>query len=305
MMDLSGIDERYIYAYAYDKVKYAYQRLTHTYDAASRALTFDVESAHMTPGGDLTLYIWAREDQAAGRWGFSYIHLTVEDDPTLDTTPPDLAITSPHNNEQVEITDVYFEGTATDDSGIQEIKGSVYDYLRKRFTVSNQVLNYNETTNTWNLEVDETHVSAGGRALFLVAALDNAGNWASSQYIFIDVLAPMNEEIDTLPPVVRITEPVLNSTSAASRLMFKGTAEDMTGISEVRVYVYDYGRRGSSKWTVRNQRAQFNASTNMWEFDVQASHVTPGSKARFWVRAKDPDSRWSSWQYRQVTIDQS
>ncbi|MEK7510578.1 MAG: Ig-like domain-containing protein [Patescibacteria group bacterium] len=90
-------------------------------------------------------------------------------------------------------------------------------------------------------------------------------------------------------PVVSITSPAAWSTVSPSGFCLSGTASDAAGVTEVRVYIYDYGR---ATYTVYNVKA---SGTTQWIFQVYSTHITPQNYAYAWVSAKNTHGSWSNW----------
>ena len=109
----------------------------------------------------------------------------------------------------------------------------------------------------------------------------------------------VNVTVDKTPPVITITSPTYGATVPSTGFEFTGKAEDASGVEEVRIYIYDYGRYQS---TVSNQLANYEASTQTWSFSVGAEHITPGSYAYLYVRAKDINGNWTYYQSVRVNV---
>jgi len=120
------------------------------------------------------------------------------------------------------------------------------------------------------------------------------GHWEYTRVIISDTII-----LDTTPPTVNITSPRYGETVPNTGFAFTGIAKDLSGVTEVRVYVYDYGRE---TWTVMNEPAKYNSTTNTWGFEVSSTHITPGEQAVLWVRAKDRVGNWSNWQFVMVKV---
>ncbi|MDP1854174.1 MAG: Ig-like domain-containing protein [Candidatus Omnitrophota bacterium] len=106
---------------------------------------------------------------------------------------------------------------------------------------------------------------------------------------------------DINPPVVTITTPQVNSIVSRKGFSFSGTADDISGIAEVRVYVYD-ARRG---YTVNNALASYNSTTKAWVFPVSYTQISSGYLCRLWVRAKDKAGNLSLWQVVAVNVEKA
>ena len=97
-------------------------------------------------------------------------------------------------------------------------------------------------------------------------------------------------------PIVAIAFPDSQSKVAPVGFCIQGTAFSGFGISEVRVYAYDYGR---STYTVLNAKAE---GTTSWQYFMEGNKLTPGSAVYVWVRARDNSGYWSSWTGRYVQV---
>ena len=162
--------------------------------------------------------------------------------PPPDTTPPTLAITSPANNSTHPAGNVVISGTATDNSGIRDVRVRVDSgaYQTATLTGSNWTI-------TLNITVAGPHtITANARDIF---------NNFTTRGIAINIGTPPPP--DTTPPTLAITSPANNSTHPPGNVVISGTATDNvggSGMRDVRVRVdsgaYQTATLTGSNWTI-------------------------------------------------------
>ncbi len=211
-----------------------------------------------------------------------------------DTTPPMVTITAPAVGESVPSSGFAFQGTATDSSGVNEVRIYIYDSSRRIYTVSNALATYTAGTGAWSFSVLSSYVTAGSARLW-VQAIDTKNNISTWQSRDVSVAGG----IDTTSPSVSITTPALWATVPTSGLTFGGTASDLSGVREVRIYLYDFGR---NNYPVSNALAELTPATSTWTFAVLPAHLTAGASVRLWVQAIDTAGNASRWQARDVHV---
>ncbi len=138
--------------------------------------------------------------------------------PSLDSTPPTVAISSPLAGTILLTGDVLVSWTANDlESGIDRIEVSLDDGMPVSLVAT-------ETTHTFTGVADGSHTIAAG-------AFDVAGN---SQIASVDFT------VDTTPPTTSITSPSSGAFVAASSVQVLWTASDITsGIDSFEVSLDD------------------------------------------------------------------
>ncbi len=291
--DASGVKEIHIYVYDNARSLYTVADALASYDPATSTWTFPVLSSHITPGQAVRLWVLAVDiNNNVSAWQSRDVTVAG----SADTAPPSVVISAPAAGATVPWTGFAFSGTATDASGVKEVRIYVYDIARNTFTVSNALASYTASTGGWSFSVLSSHVTPGTTARLWVQATDTKGNFSAWQSRDVVISAT---GLDTQAPSVAIMQPATGTILPASGFTFAGTATDASGVSEVRVFVYDYGRQF---YTVSNALATYNASAGTWSFQVLASHVTAGADARLWVKATDTKGNTSNWRYRQLPV---
>ena len=162
--------------------------------------------------------------------------------PPPDTTPPTLAITSPANNSTHPAGNVVISGTATDSSGMRDVRVRVDSgaYQTATLTGSNWTI-------TLNITAEGPHtITANARDIF---------NNFTTRAITINIGTPPPP--DTTPPTLAITSPANNSTHPPGNVVISGTATDNvggSGMRDVRVRVdsgaYQTATLTGSNWTI-------------------------------------------------------
>ena len=211
---------------------------------------------------------------------------------------PTVTITQPASGSQVPQGGFIFSGQAQDPSGVTEVRVYVYDASTKEYTVSNREATYDPSTETWSFQVLSSRLRAGSNVYLYARAKDTSGNWSGWQSRRVVVEPDPN--VDVTPPTVTITYPASGQEVSKDGFLFTGTAQDPSGVSEVRVYVYDVS---SKHYTVGNQPAAYDPSTNTWSYEVLPSHIRAGSSVQLYARVKDTKGNWSSWQYQRALVE--
>ena len=210
------------------------------------------------------------------------------------TAKPVVTITSPASS-SVPYEELTFAGSVTSSLDITEVRVYVSNY--SGWAVSNALANYDSNSKTWNFQVLPEHMIAGSWLRLWVNVKDSVGTWSGwqSKYVTVENSGQVSS------PTVTINSPQANATVSSTGFQFTGTADAGTGISEVRVYVFDNSR---GNYTVSNSLVtNYDSNSKAWSFNVQATHVTPGSLARLWVNAKDNAGSWSGWKYIYVNVE--
>lgn len=106
---------------------------------------------------------------------------------------------------------------------------------------------------------------------------------------------PVNYEI-MVPAQINITSPVYNARVSNEGFIVEGTTVNGSSddIAEIRVSVYDYGRR---TYTVSNQLANYDPSANTWQFQVLPTQVTGGQRVYIRVQANDASGAYLAYKY--------
>ena len=246
------------------------------------------------PGTEYYIQFLARD--TAGAADQQMMTVTVLD--AVDTTAPTVTIVSPRNGDSVPATGFSFTGTADDDaSGVKKVIVSVYDCGRSAFTVNGEEAAYAAANRQWDYAMSPDVLTPGKTAIIRVYAEDTVGNTSSLEQICVHV-APVTHP-DTLPPAVTITAPCSMITVSAQGFYFAGSAQDASGIKDVRVSVFDHGRLA---FTADNEKATYTAATHQWRYHVSTGCITPGKAAVLRVRAEDNAGNVSCWQYRTVWV---
>lgn len=216
-----------------------------------------------------------------------------------DYIVPEVTISEPTNNSTLLTRDFILSGTATDTSGIADVRVYVYDYADPDIvTVVNAPAYYDEASDTWSFHVLPEHVSWNAYCRLFVRAQDNAGNWSKWRNIL--VYFDMN---DTTPPVVSVTAPLPNTRVSDEGFSFHGAVSDPSGIKDVRVYVYDYGN--ATIITAANAPAVYDGVSGTWSLAVTADLISANNYARLFVRALDNAGNWSRWLSVLVYVERS
>lgn len=191
-----------------------------------------------------------------------------------------------------------FGGTAVDDrSGVSDVRVYVYDAV-KGYTVLNQPAQYDAPTNRWSFPVQASQITPGVNVTLQVSARDTKGHPSSWQFRTVTIEA--DPAVDIIPPTLAITFPDEAAAVPAQGFTFQGTIfDDRSGIQSVKILILDQNR---GRYTVYNQSAAYDAVSGTWSFAVLSSHISSGAKAILWVRGQDSSGNWSSWQYRNVTV---
>lgn len=110
-----------------------------------------------------------------------------------DTTAPVLAITAPQDRAELAYQDINFTGTATDASGIAEVRVYVYDYSRSSWVVSNALASYNSGNNQWSYTVSKSLLKQGQFFRLWARAKDKNGNLCAWQnrIVYINSATPI------------------------------------------------------------------------------------------------------------------
>ena len=133
---------------------------------------------------------------------------------------------------------------------------------------------------------------------FTFTASDGLATAQQTVRITVNAPSPIVTPKDTTPPTVTITGLRTSGSILVIKTELVGTAQDASGIAEVRVYVYDTGR---STYTVKNALATVTGSS--WTLTVTPiSQLTPGKTIYVIARAKDNAGNWSTWQLKTMTV---
>ena len=154
--------------------------------------------------------------------------------PTLDTEPPSLVLTSPGDNQTVS-GNVSIAASASDNVAVEKVE----------FRLDGELLATDSTvpyTMTWD-------ASSRGSGYYTVEAMafDTSGNASlvDTAQVFVEeqvIQEPVGEEpvgevVDSLPPIVSILAPTSGSTLDKKGVFVLGLATDESGVVEMKVYV--------------------------------------------------------------------
>ena len=209
-----------------------------------------------------------------------------------DALPPVVTITAPPANSVLPASGGLFAGTAVDVDGVAVVRVYVFDEFRGFFTVTNAPAVLASTS--WSFAVPPAAVSPGGVVRLWVQAADRFGNTSPWQLRRVAVGGVALPPADTQPPTVTITQPAGSPVSPGG-FTFGGTVTDASGVSAVRIYVFDESR---GVFTVSNAPAVLTGTS--WSFAIQPAAVSPGGFVRLWVQASDPVGNTSAWQLSRV-----
>ncbi|MFC1809677.1 glucoamylase family protein, partial [Candidatus Omnitrophota bacterium] len=207
------------------------------------------------------------------------------------------------NDRSVNVGDtLQFEVGATDPNvgdilslSAQRADGSLLDTIGATFT------DYGDRTGvfTWTPTSDQGSTQGTDyNIVFMVSdELGETDQGMATITVINTVLA------DSTAPEVIISEPLNNSILLSDDFYFRGTAHDISGIADIRVYVYDYS--DPNIVTVINAPATYDADTETWSFHVLPAHVSLNAYARLFVRAQDNAGNWSKWQNVTIRLNQN
>jgi hypothetical protein len=152
--------------------------------------------------------------------------------PTPDTTPPSVGISSPANGSTVAGL-VPVQGTATDNVGVVKIQLFVDGTLSG--TTSSSPFSFN-----WN-----SSLAANGSHTLTVKASDAAGNVGQAS-----TAVQVSNQTNTIPPTVSIASPV-NGQTLSGTTYVKVAASDNVGVTQVSLYLDGalYGTKTSTPYT--------------------------------------------------------
>lgn len=168
--------------------------------------------------------------------------------PSVDTTAPNISITSPTPSQVVKGS-FSMGGVATDDGGIANI---IVDFTG---IGSSEGTNYNFEASVadgkWSLSVNSVGSVADGTYQLKVTANDKSGKTSYQMTTFT---------VDNTAPVILVTSPDEKNSSMNYDLQFEGKIYDATEIDKVTVTVYDEAGNakiskeaslvGTSEWKV-------------------------------------------------------
>ena len=182
-----------------------------------------------------------------------------------DTVPPQIAITSPLDGENVSKTGFTVHGTASDDkSGVKQIQVSVtcldnsYPlYTYSLDSVIEQPASYDFSAGTWSFYVAQENILYQ-RQIINARAQDNFGNW--SGWVSVDVP-------EKIAPTASIITPPENEPVSAQVEYFMGAADDASGIKNVILLLV---RRDEHSNTTILQfvNAKYDASKKIWSYPI-------------------------------------
>ncbi|MFH1752631.1 MAG: Ig-like domain-containing protein [Candidatus Omnitrophota bacterium] len=259
-----------------------------SYNNTRKVWTYNIEPQHLNPGKDMSLLVKAFDinNNVSQTMG---VRVRVED---IDTMPPVVTITSPGARDTVSYAGFTFSGTADDASGVWAVRVFVRDIETNAYTVRSAPASYSKNTKTWTYCILPEHLKPGNDMLLLVRAFDAVKN--ASQIIRVRV----HVEADTTPPALTILTPANNERVPSTGFDITGTAEDLSGITEVWVSIWDEGRYSDS---LGQTSISYDAGTKRWTFRVQPQHLTKGKKAYLYVRVFDKSGN-TSLQQRVVNV---
>jgi len=199
-----------------------------------------------------------------------------------DTQPPVVEIIIPEDGQKVSSDGFELTGTAEDYSGIDSVRISILDYGRlHKNTLHEMIVPYDAYTNIWSYSILSAHMTPRSEMRVLVSASDALGNRSEKKKIMLFATDYPN---DNARPSVAIREPVKKEVDYFG-FQFRGSAFDNTGISDIFVWVQDFAR--NEAFTVKKERAYYDAKTKEWYFNVLQEHITPGGEIKLILVAYD------------------
>ena len=263
-------------------------------------------TGHVTPGHQAELIVQVYDMYGNAYRGYYRASATVNvvSEEVPDTTPPELNITFPADNSNVDIggdpAGFDFNMQASDSgSGIRNLHIYVYDSNPdvNDFTVRNATP-IHQGGSSWTYRVLEGNVSSGYKAWLFVSAYDNSNNWTG--WKDVEVTVGGGGDGDTEPPTLTITSPAGNAEVYPDEFVVRGTADDNAGIDRVTLSIDDRSSPGSN---VREATVVYDSQEKKtWHADIPESWVTPGHSARIQAKAYDASGNDSPATLRDVRI---
>jgi parallel beta-helix repeat protein len=202
-----------------------------------------VGSSFWTDGHEYILQ--ARAKDGAGNFGYASSTFTFDTGNTSDTIAPQVTINNPQSGLVYSPDTVNFDGTASDNVGLQAVEfslkkdGSIYYYDGVGFTAPYQTFFPVQTPITaWAISIQESAFENAGYTLVVVAT-DTSGLTTEDSVSFtIDGASNVS---DPNPPSVEIMYPVdgISYSDPNELSVLSGTAFDDLDLVEVKISVQD------------------------------------------------------------------
>jgi len=171
--DQSQVEEVSVYVYDFGRLRYTVTGAKAHYNPGEGTWSFEVLPDYVSIGQATNLLIQAKDEY--GNWSsLQGIQIFVG-----SPSEPEVTIAIPASGVGVSDRGFTFEGTASDPTGIEEVRVYVFDEARGYFTVVNRLADYDPSTNTWSFQVDQSQITLNSNVRLLVRAKDKEGAWSN------------------------------------------------------------------------------------------------------------------------------
>ena len=212
--------------------------------------------------------VWAWDSLQNFKTPPESVRFSTDTTDTNDTTPPEVVILNPTDNQNVTGT-VTINGTASDNDAVQRVELVIKDKTRNLWWNGDSWIDsYTRITPSLSNESwSYSFTPPDNTSLFTSAWVwDNAGNYQSPP-TWINF---STGSADTSPPTASITAPSTNSVSAGD-LNITGTANDNVAVQRVELVIKDTTNNlwwDGLTWIDSYARVLTNDNGDEWEYSV-------------------------------------